>query len=106
MARGLLRRRAPAGGGRRPASFELWFLSRRASFGADVVLSTPVAAEIQFGLERLVRGSRKRRLLEADEGPVRPSRRTGKIEWSPPWPRKRAPSKWRRIGHRSFARPS
>ena len=32
----------------------------------NVVLISPVAAEIRFGLERLVRGSRRRRLLEAE----------------------------------------
>jgi tRNA(fMet)-specific endonuclease VapC len=32
----------------------------------NVVLIAPVAAEIRFGLERLVRGSRRRRLLEAE----------------------------------------
>jgi predicted nucleic acid-binding protein len=37
----------------------------------DVVLVAPVAAEIAFGLERLVRGSRRRRLLEAEFARVR-----------------------------------
>lgn len=32
----------------------------------EVVLVAPVAAEIQFGLERLPAGSRRRRLLEAE----------------------------------------
>jgi len=32
----------------------------------DVILVSPVAAEIRFGLERLVRGSRRRRLLESE----------------------------------------
>jgi predicted nucleic acid-binding protein len=32
----------------------------------DVVLVAPVIAEIRFGLERLARGSRRRRLLEAE----------------------------------------
>ena len=32
----------------------------------SVVLVAPVAAEIQYGLERLVRGSRRRRLLHAE----------------------------------------
>lgn len=37
----------------------------------DLVLSSPVAAEIRFGLERLVAGSRRRRLLEAEYGRIR-----------------------------------
>jgi predicted nucleic acid-binding protein len=32
----------------------------------DVILLSPVAAEIRFGLERLTRGSRRRRLLEGE----------------------------------------
>ena len=32
----------------------------------DVILPSLVAAEIRFGLERLTRGSRRRRLLEAE----------------------------------------
>src|SRR2546430_2088432 len=37
----------------------------------DVVLVTPVVAEIRFGLERLVRGSRRRRLLEDEYARLR-----------------------------------
>jgi tRNA(fMet)-specific endonuclease VapC len=37
----------------------------------DVVLVAPVAAEIRFGLERLPRGSRRRRLLEAEYARLR-----------------------------------
>lgn len=37
----------------------------------DVVLVSPVAAEIRFGLERLARGSRRRRLLEAEYARIR-----------------------------------
>ena len=33
---------------------------------AEIVLTSPVLAEIRFGLERLVRGSRRRRLLEGE----------------------------------------
>jgi predicted nucleic acid-binding protein len=32
----------------------------------EVILVAPVAAEIHFGLERLAKGSRRRRLLEAE----------------------------------------
>ena len=38
----------------------------RAKHPADLVLCAPVAAEIQFGLSRLVEGSRRRVLLEAE----------------------------------------
>lgn len=38
---------------------------------AEVVLVSPVVAEIRFGLERLVRGSRRRRLLEAEYARLR-----------------------------------
>jgi tRNA(fMet)-specific endonuclease VapC len=37
----------------------------------DVVLVSPVAAEVRFGLERLARGSRRRRLLEAEYARIR-----------------------------------
>jgi predicted nucleic acid-binding protein len=37
----------------------------------QVLLVAPVAAEIQFGLERLTPGSRRRRLLEAEYNRVR-----------------------------------
>jgi tRNA(fMet)-specific endonuclease VapC len=37
----------------------------------DVILPSPVAAEIRFGLERLTRGSRRRRLLEAEYARLR-----------------------------------
>ena len=37
----------------------------------DVILLSPVAAEIRFGLERLARGSRRRRLLEAEYARLR-----------------------------------
>jgi predicted nucleic acid-binding protein len=36
-----------------------------------IVLITPVAAEIRFGLERLPRGSRRRRLLETEYAKLR-----------------------------------
>jgi predicted nucleic acid-binding protein len=38
----------------------------RAERPDEVVLVSPVAAEIRFGLERLAPGSRRRRLLEAE----------------------------------------
>lgn len=38
----------------------------RAERPRDVVLVAPVVAEIRFGLERLARGSRRRRLLESE----------------------------------------
>ncbi len=37
----------------------------------QVVLSSPVAAEIRYGLERLAAGSRRRRTLEAEYGRLR-----------------------------------
>lgn len=37
----------------------------------EVVLSSPVAAEITFGVERLAEGSRKRRNLEVEYGRLR-----------------------------------
>jgi tRNA(fMet)-specific endonuclease VapC len=37
----------------------------------EVVLVSPVAAEIQYGLHRLARGSRRRRLLEAEYARLR-----------------------------------
>ena len=37
----------------------------------DVILPSPVAAEIRFGLERLTRGSRRRGLLEAEYARLR-----------------------------------
>jgi predicted nucleic acid-binding protein len=37
----------------------------------DVILLSPVAAEIRFGLERLTRGSRRRRLLEGEYARLR-----------------------------------
>lgn len=37
----------------------------------DVILLSPVAAEIRFGLERLTRDSRRRRLLEAEYARLR-----------------------------------
>ncbi len=37
----------------------------------DVILLSPVAAEIRFGLGRLARGSRRRRLLEAEYARLR-----------------------------------
>lgn len=37
----------------------------------DVILPSLVAAEIRFGLERLTRGSRRRRLLEAEYARLR-----------------------------------
>ncbi len=43
----------------------------RAESPQEVVLTAPVAAEIRFGLERLARGSRRRRLLEAEYARLR-----------------------------------
>ncbi len=43
----------------------------RAERPDDVILAAPVAAEIRFGLERLGRGSRRRRLLEAEYARIR-----------------------------------
>lgn len=37
----------------------------------EVILVAPVAAEIRYGLERLVHGSRRRRLLEAEYARLR-----------------------------------
>ncbi len=37
----------------------------------EVILVAPVAAEITFGLERLVRGSRRRKLLETEYARLR-----------------------------------
>lgn len=42
----------------------------------EVILVAPVAAEIWFGLERLNRGSRRRRLLEAEYARLR-----GALRW-------------------------
>ena len=43
---------------------------------AEVVLAAPVAGEIRFGLERLPRGSRRRRLLESEFAVLR-----GAVRW-------------------------
>jgi tRNA(fMet)-specific endonuclease VapC len=43
----------------------------RAEAPDQVLLVAPVAAEIQFGLERLTPGSRRRRLLEAEYSRLR-----------------------------------
>ena len=43
----------------------------RAERPRDVILLSPVAAEIRFGLERLTRGSRRRRLLEGEYARLR-----------------------------------
>jgi tRNA(fMet)-specific endonuclease VapC len=43
----------------------------RAEAPEQVLLVAPVAAEIQFGLERLTAGSRRRRLLEAEYNRLR-----------------------------------
>jgi len=43
----------------------------RAEAPEQVLLVAPVAAEIQFGLERLTSGSRRRRLLEAEYNRLR-----------------------------------
>ncbi len=43
----------------------------RAERPRDVILLSPVAAEIRFGLERLAHGSRRRRLLEAEYARLR-----------------------------------
>lgn len=43
---------------------------------SDVILVAPVAAEIRFGLERLPRGSRRRRLLEDEYARIR-----GAVRW-------------------------
>ncbi len=42
----------------------------------NVILTAPVAAEIAFGLERLAKGSRRRRLLESEYGKLR-----GVLRW-------------------------
>jgi tRNA(fMet)-specific endonuclease VapC len=46
----------------------------------EVILVTPVIAEIQFGLQRLVRGSRRRRLLEGEYARLRTAVRVE--DWS------------------------